>query len=70
MTCYDCGNIPHPPNYLQTFTDDLGDEYHLCLMCDDFQREYNEASPERKQWMAYEGYGEWQKQWYEEEGKE
>lgn len=67
MTCHNCGNVPILPNFINTYEDGDGDEYHVCQMCEDFERDYHAATPEEQERLATVGYEEWQRKWYQEE---
>lgn len=65
MACYDCGNTPTAPNYLNTYEDADGEEYDVCCMCEDFEADYCRAKSEKvKSALATTKYGLWQRLWY------
>lgn len=64
MTCIDCGNVPESPNYLNTYEDGDGDEYSVCCMCEDFQRDYDRAKSQKvRDYLVTKKWFLWQRLW-------
>lgn len=65
--CYECGLRPAYPNYLSVYRCDSGEIYSRCILCEDWERDYQEATAEERAKMnADPGYGEWLDKWHAE----